>query len=122
MENMILYSKDHIWVRNDEAGFFLGLSDYAVEKLKSIMFLNLPDNGEEIYIGKSFGDVESIKAVSELISPVSGVVDMVNEALIDNPDKITESPDSNWLIHVKDVILSPELMAPEKYELCKEEF
>ncbi len=117
-----MYSKDHIWVRNDEAGFFLGLSDYAVEKLKSIMFLNLPDNGEEIYIGKSFGDVESIKAVSELISPVSGVVDMVNEALIDNPDKITESPDSNWLIHVKDVILSPELMAPEKYELCKEEF
>ena len=122
MENTILYSKDHIWIRNDKTGVFLGLSNYAVEKLKAIMFLNLPEIGEEICIGKTFGDIESIKAVSELISPVSGVVDMVNETLIDNPDKIAESPDTNWLVHVKNAIVSSELMDSEKYDLCKDGF
>jgi len=113
---MKLYSKNHIWVetRNDTAS--LGLTVYAVEKLKSVMFVNLPDEGDHLEIGKAFGDVESVKTVADLISPVTGTVLEVNQDLVDDPEDINESPENVWLINVADAVPDDDLMTNEEYD------
>lgn len=114
-------SHKHIWVKMDGEDAIIGLTDYAQEKLKAIMFINLPDKTEQIFAGKKLGDVESIKTVSDLIAPVSGTVKEVNEELIDEPDLINESPYDAWLVRISDPIFEIELMDLESYDKCKGE-
>lgn len=115
-----LFSSDHIWVKKDANDVLLGLSDHAQKKLKVIMFVNLPDEGFELKIGEKFGDVESVKTVSDLVSPVSGRVIGINQSIVDEPDAINESPYESWLLRVSADALSDSLMNHEMYEECKE--
>ena len=87
---MLYYSKNHLWLKTDRNTAEIGLTDYAAEKLRNIVFVNLPDVGEHLSEGEKFGDVESVKTVSDLISPVDGEVTEVNETLLDEPEVISE--------------------------------
>lgn len=117
-----LYSKHHIWVRMEGDKAFLGITDYAQEKLGSIMFVNLPDPGEELVRGERFGDIESIKTVSDLIAPVNGEVTGVNEELIDSPEDINGSPYESWLLEIRDISGTDELMDEEVYLKSRDDF
>ncbi|WP_324825307.1 glycine cleavage system protein GcvH [Sinanaerobacter sp. ZZT-01] len=117
------YSKSHEWVRElvaDEVE--IGISDFAQDALGDIVFVNLPEAGDEVEIGTPFCDVESVKAVSDIYSPVDGIVSEVNEELLDNPAQINEQPFESWLIRVKKIAKREELLSAEEYEaLVKEE-
>ena len=77
------YSKSHEWVKEEDGVFTIGLTDYAQNALGDIVFINLPEEGDEVTAGESFSDVESVKAVSDVFSPVTGTVCAVNEELLD---------------------------------------
>ena len=111
------YSKSHEWVEEigDEV-VRIGLSDFAQSELGDIVFVNLPEVGDEVECGAPLGDVESVKAVSDVFSPVTGVVKEVNEELLDSPEKINEDPYGAWLIVVEEVSDSEELLDAASYE------
>ena len=117
------YTKTHEWVDfSDETTAKIGLTDYAQSELGSLVFVNLPDEGDDVVAGESFGDVESVKAVSEVICPVSGTVSAINDALLDAPEMINEDPYGAWLIEVADISDQESLLDAAAYEaLCKEE-
>lgn len=116
-----LFSNKHIWILKDGEKATMGITEFAQEKLGGIMFLNLPDIGEKLKIGRRFGDIESIKAVSDLISPVDGEVEKINAELVDEPEAINEKPYENWLVEVKISSLTDDLMDEETYLRVKEE-
>lgn len=116
----LLFSKKHIWIENENGIAKIGITDYAQSQLGDIMFLNLPELEENLEIGKVFGDIESIKTVSELISPVSGKVIAIHEAIVDEPNKINESANENWLIKVEIKDMESELMDYANYIKYKE--
>jgi glycine cleavage system H protein len=96
------YSKEHEWVRIEDNIITLGISDYAQEELGDIVNVELPDEQDEVTKGEAFGAVESVKASSEVFSPVSGKVIAVNEPLIDAPELLNEDPyDQGWMIRVE---------------------
>jgi glycine cleavage system H protein len=112
-----LFSKYHLWIlRTDNNKAKIGLSDYAQENLGNILFLDLPEVDEQIETGKKFGDIESVKMVSDLLAPVSGRVIAVNEALADEPDEINVQPYKSWLIEVEITKLPEELMTENNYK------
>ncbi|MBQ4288520.1 MAG: glycine cleavage system protein GcvH [Clostridia bacterium] len=117
------YLDSHEWVRDEGEGVFtIGISDYAQESLGDIVFVNLPEVGDEVEIGGSFADVESVKAVSDVYSPVSGTVCAINEALLDSPELINEDAYEAWFIKVENGTLQEGLMDSEQYEeFCKNE-
>lgn len=115
MEGKKLFSKNHIWVIRTGDTARLGVSDHAQKKLRSIMFLNLPDVGEKLLIGQRFGDIESIKKVSDLISPVTGEVIAVNEELVDEPESINDAPYESWFVEVKVASIEDDLMDESTY-------
>lgn len=116
------YAKSHEWLRNDGDVAVVGISDFAQSALGDVVFVNLPAVGDEVTAGETFGDVESVKAVSDLICPVSGVVCEVNEALEDSPELLNEDPYGAWLIKVESVTATEELLDAETYEAhCAEE-
>ena len=116
------YSKSHEWVRYEDGVAVVGISDFAQDALGDVVFVNLPAVGDEVTAGESFGDVESVKAVSDLISPVSGVVCEVNEELEDSPENLNESPYGAWIIKVENVTAEEELLDAAAYEaFCAEE-
>ena len=86
------YSKDHEWMKDEDGVAVIGISDFAQDALGDVVFVNLPGEGDEVTAGEAFGDVESVKAVSDLVSPVSGTVCAVNEALLDEPEKLNKAP------------------------------
>lgn len=94
----------------------IGLTDYAQSELGDLVFVNLPEVGDEVTAGEPLGDVESVKAVSDVYSPVSGEVSEINEALLDAPELINESPYEAWFIKVKDVSEEEELLSAEEYK------
>ena len=110
------YSKTHEWVREEDGLFVIGLTDYAQSSLGDIVFINLPEEGDEVQAGEAFSDVESVKAVSDVFSPVTGVVAEVNEELLDNPVLVNEDPYNAWLIKVRDVTDQEELLDAAGYE------
>ncbi len=112
----ILFSKSHTWVSRKEDTAKIGISDFAQAKLKSIVFLNLPDIGDALVAGEKFGDAESIKTVSDLISPVSGKVIKVNEELLDDPSMINEAPYNCWLLEVEVETVADGLLSEEEYK------
>jgi glycine cleavage system H protein len=96
------YSKDHEWVRTEGDVAHIGITDYAQNSLGDVVYVELPKAGEEFAANESFGSVESVKAVSEVFTPVSGVVVEVNEALNDEPEKVNGDPyGAGWMISVR---------------------
>ena len=96
------YSKDHEWVRVEGDVALIGITDYAQNSLGDVVYVELPKAGEEFAATESFGSVESVKAVSEMFSPVSGSVVAVNEALADEPEKVNGDPyGEGWMIRVR---------------------
>ncbi len=112
----LLYAKSHEWVSEEGDVTVIGLTDHAQEELGDLVFVNLPEEGDEISLGDPFADVESVKAVSDVFAPVSGVVCAINEELLDAPEKINEAPYDAWLVKVKDVSAKEDLLSPEEYE------
>ena len=110
------YSKTHEWVKEEDGLFVIGLTDYAQSELGDIVFINLPEEGDEVSVGEAFSDVESVKAVSDVYSPVSGIVAEINEELQDNPALVNEDPYGAWLIKVRDVTEQEELLDAAGYE------
>ena len=116
------YSKDHEWVRMDGNVAVIGISDFAQSELGDVVFVNLPAVGDSTTAGEPFGDVESVKAVSDLVSPVSGTVCEINEELLDAPEKVNENPYGAWMIKVENVGDTEELLDAADYEkFCAEE-
>jgi len=116
------YSKSHEWVRYEDGIAVIGISDFAQDALGDVVFVSLPVPGDEVTAGESFGDVESVKAVSDLISPVSGVIAEVNEELDDSPELLNENPYGAWIIKVEQVSEEDELLDAADYEAhCAEE-
>jgi glycine cleavage system H protein len=96
------YSKDHEWVRVEGDLAVVGISDYAQNSLGDVVYVELPKIGEEFAANESFGSVESVKAVSEMFSPVSGTVAEVNDILNDEPEKVNSDPyGEGWMIKVR---------------------
>lgn len=116
------YSKTHEWLKEEDGLCVIGLTDYAQDALGDIVFVNLPSVGDDVKMSEAFGDVESVKAVSDVFSPVSGKVVEVNEEVIDNPAAVNEDPYNAWLIKVGEVSETEELLDAQAYEkVCEEE-
>ncbi|MBR4426370.1 MAG: glycine cleavage system protein GcvH [Spirochaetales bacterium] len=116
------YSKTHEWIKEENGVFVIGISDFAQHALGDIVFINLPAEGDDVVAGEAFGDVESVKAVSDVISPVSGTICEVNEDLVDSPELLNSDPYGSWIIKVKDVSEKEDLLGAADYEaFCKEE-
>ena len=116
------YSKSHEWVKMEDGVAVIGISDFAQDALGDVVFVNLPGEGDDVTCGDAFGDVESVKAVSDLVSPVTGTVCAVNEELLDAPEKLNSDPYGAWLIKVENVEGSEELLDAAAYEaFCAEE-
>ena len=116
------YSKDHEWMKEEDGVVVIGLSDFAQDALGDVVFVNLPGEGDEVTAGEAFGDVESVKAVSDLVSPVSGTVCAVNEDLLDEPEQLNKAPYDAWLIKVENVSDTEELLDAVAYEaFCAQE-
>ncbi len=110
------YSRDHEWLRMEDGVAVIGISDFAQSELGDVVFVNLPEVGDETTAGEPFGDVESVKAVSDLVCPVTGTVCAVNEELLDAPEKLNEDPYLNWIIKVENVTDTEELLSAADYE------
>ena len=116
------YTKSHEWLRMEGEIAVVGISDFAQDALGDVVFINLPQEGDETTAGESFGDVESVKAVSELICPVTGTICAVNEELFDAPELLNEDPYAAWIIKVDNVTGTEELLDAAEYEaFCADE-
>ena len=113
------YAPTHEWAFLEGDVCTIGISKFAVEQLTDVVYLDLPDVGDHVFVGDSFGEVESVKAVSDLYSPVNGEVTTVNEKVINDPSGVTGDPfGEGWLIKVK---VEPgttldRMLTPEQYE------
>ncbi len=97
----LLYTKDHEWANFKDNEVVIGITDYAQSQLGDVIFIEFPEVGVELTIGDAFGEVEAVKAVSELYAPISGTITAVNEELEDFPDIVNSDPYGNgWLIKV----------------------
>ena len=117
------YTKSHEWVRQLEGNVVeIGLTDHAQDALGDLVFVNLPQVGDALTCGEALGDVESVKAVSDVYSPVTGTVKAVNEDLLDTPEAINSDPYGAWLVEVEDITDQEELLDAAAYEAhCAQE-
>lgn len=99
--NKIYYCETHEYVKVEENIGYIGISDFAQKELGNVVYVDMPEAGDEVTAGEDFGAVESVKAASDLIAPVSGTVLEVNEALVDNPRLLNEDALGNWIIKVE---------------------
>ena len=95
------YTKEHEWIQLDGSTGTVGITDYAQNSLGDIVFVDLPKVGDTIEAGKSFGSVESVKAMSDLFAPVSGTVTAVNDELKDAPERINSDANTTWMLKVE---------------------
>jgi glycine cleavage system H protein len=119
----LLYTESHEWIKMNEDGTAaMGLTDFAQHSMGDIVFINLPAVGDTLSAGDSIGDVESVKAVSDVYCPVSGTVTAVNEALFDSPELVNKAPYESWLITLSGVGGLDALLTAGQYEeiLAKE--
>ncbi len=116
--NKIYYSETHEYVRVEGNIGYVGISDYAQKELGNIVYVDMPETGDDVEAGEDFGAVESVKAASDLIAPVSGAVVEINEHLIDNPRLLNEDAMGNWIIKVEmtDPSQLENLMDEEAYK------
>ncbi len=113
------YDKEHEWIKVADDVAVIGISDFAQDQLGEVVYVDLPAVGDEIVAGENFGEIESVKSVSELISPVSGEVIEVNDALSDTPETVNEDPyGDGWMIKIKmgDPAQVDDLMSADEYE------
>ncbi len=116
------YSKSHEWVKMEGDVAVVGITDFAQDALGDVVFVNLPGVGDAAAAGDAFGDVESVKAVSDLVSPVSGEIVEVNEALADAPEALNSDPYGSWIIKVSGITDTEDLLDAAAYEaFCAEE-
>ena len=118
----LYYRESHEYVKVDGEYGYVGITDYAQEQLGNVVYVDMPEVDDEVSAGEEFGAVESVKAASDLISPVSGVVVEVNEALEDAPELINQDAFENWIMTVKlsDAAEVEQLMSAADYEkICK---
>ena len=117
-----LYSSTHEYARIEGNVAYIGISDYAQKALGNIVYVDMPETGEDFNAGDEFGAVESVKAASDLIMPLSGAVLEINEHLIDNPRLLNEDATANWIIKIEltDPAEAESLMTEEAYaEFCE---
>lgn len=114
------YLKTHQWMKEEDGRVLVGITDYAQEALRAIVFVQLPEEGETVTAGEPFGEVESAKVVAEVISPVSGAVCRVNEEIMDDPSAVNECPYDAWFIEVENVTEHAKLLTPEEYRAVLE--
>ena len=113
------YTKEHEWVRVENDLGTVGITDYAQDQLGDIVYLDLPSPGTQVKQMEKLGEIESVKAVSELYSPISGEVVEVNQEVIDRPELVNQSPyDEGWLVRVRlaDTAEVDNLLTPERYD------
>jgi len=112
----LFYTASHEWIKfNEDGSAMIGLTDFAQSSLGDIVFINLPEEGDDISVGESFSDVESVKAVSDVYSPVTGKVASVNSALADSPELINQDPYEAWLIQADNIVAKEDLLTAEQY-------
>jgi glycine cleavage system H protein len=110
------YTKEHEWIHLDGDTGTVGITDYAQNSLGDIVFVDLPKVGSTVEAGKVFGSVESVKAVSDLYSPVSGEVTEINDALNTTPEQVNTTPHDSWMIKVKIAGEPADLLTAAEYE------
>lgn len=116
------YSRSHEWLKTEDGVAVIGISDFAQDALGDVVFIELPQVGDTVTAGERFGDVESVKAVSELVSPVTGVICEVNDGLEATPEELNADPYGAWIIKVESVTDTEELLDATAYEaFCAEE-
>ena len=116
------YSKSHEWVKMEDGVAVVGITDFAQDALGDVVFINLPQEGDSVTAGESLGDVESVKAVSDILCPVSGTVAAVNEELADAPEALNSDPYGSWIIKVDNITDEEDLMDAAAYEaFCAQE-
>ena len=120
----IKYSSDHEWVKViDDDTVYIGITDFAQDQLGEVLFVEMPEIGDQISIGDDYGVVESSKVASDLIAPINGEVVELNEALEDYPGCINEDPYGSWIIRVKvsDTNEIDDLLSATDYEATLED-
>lgn len=111
------YTKDHEWIKVDGKTAIIGITDYALEQLGDVVHVELPEEGDEVEAGSTFGTIESTKTVSDLYMPATGKVVAVNSDIEDNLETLSESPyDKGWLVKVEFANLGDDLISAEAYE------
>lgn len=115
--NKIYYSETHEYAKVEGNTAYIGISDFAQHQLGNIVYVDMPETGDEVEAGEDFGAVESVKAASDLIAPVSGTVVAINEDLVDNPRLLNQNAMDNWIIKVEmsDPTQLDDLMNEEAY-------
>lgn len=114
--NELLYYKSHEWIKMEGDTVLVGITDHAQSELGDLVYINLPNVGDEVARDEAFADVESVKAVSDVLSPLSGTVSEVNEKLIDAPELINQDAYAAWIVRLKDVGDTDALMSAQEYE------
>lgn len=122
---MIKYLPSHEYVRTDDnKTAYIGITPFAAKQLGNVVYVDMPEEGDELTKGEEFGAIESVKAASDLYSPVSGMVVEVNEEVGDNPKLVSDDPLKNWIVKVNlhDLSEFDDLLDQEAYDkLCAEE-
>ena len=115
----VIYTKDHEWLRVEDKLVTIGVTEFAQEQLGDVVFIELPEVGSELMAGDEAAVIESVKAAGEIVVPIDGVVAMVNEALIDEPDLLNSAPETEgWILQLTP-IEAPEIadfMDAEQYQ------
>lgn len=112
-----LYVKSHEWVQfSKDTTAKVGISEYAQGQLGDLVFINLPEVGDEVVAGEEFADVESVKAVSSIYSPVTGIVKAINEELLDHPELVNSDAADAWFIEVEEIKDHSEFLTEDEYK------
>ncbi len=118
----ILCSKTHEYILEKDGKYIIGLTDYAIEQLGDIVFLELPEVGAEFNKGEVFATIESVKAASEIYMPISGRIVEINESVVDNPEILNESPyEKGWLVKIESETATVDSIDLLEYDDYKEE-
>lgn len=123
LENL-KYTKEHEWLKVEGNTAYFGITDYAQHSLGGIVYVELPEEDDELEVGENFLAIESVKAATDVFSPVDGVVLEINEELEDNPELLNKSPYESWIIklEISDIDQLDSLMSASEYEdFCQEE-
>ena len=116
------YSRDHEWVKMlDDTTALVGITDFAQSELGDLVYVNLPEPGDEVLAGETACDVESVKAVSDVMSPVTGVIAEVNEELDDSPELLNSDPYEAWIMKIEHITDFSEVLSAEEYEAFTKE-
>lgn len=120
----VYYLPSHEYARIEGNIAYIGISKFAAQQLGNVVYVDMPEVDDEVEAGEEFGAIESVKAASDLYSPVTGTVIQINDELEDNPRLVSEDPETNWIIKVEmsDESELDKLLTPEAYdELCESE-